>query len=79
MPEVLLSHDRSAVIWVGICLVVLAALAGAPLFAILLAAAMLGFLAADIPLAIVAIEVYRIVDHRVLGFRGPSTLWLEDL
>ncbi len=53
-------------IWLGICLVILAALAGAPLFAVLLACAMLGFLAADIPLAIVAIEVYRIVDTPLL-------------
>ncbi|MCH8141022.1 MAG: TRAP transporter large permease subunit, partial [Proteobacteria bacterium] len=53
-------------IWLGICLVILAALAGAPLFAVLLAGAMLGFLAADIPLAIVAIEVYRIVDTPLL-------------
>lgn len=53
-------------IWLGICLVVLAALAGAPLFAVLLAGAMLGFLAGDIPLAIVAVEVYRIVDTPLL-------------
>ena len=53
-------------IWLGVCLLVLAALSGAPLFAVLLAGAMLGFLAADIPLAIVAIEVYRIVDTPLL-------------
>jgi C4-dicarboxylate transporter DctM subunit len=53
-------------IWAGLAVIVLAALAGAPLFAVLMAAAMLGFLAADINLAIVAIEVYRIVDTPLL-------------
>ena len=53
-------------IWLGTIVVVLAALAGAPLFAVLLAGAMVGFIAADIDLAIVAIEVYRIVDTPLL-------------
>ena len=53
-------------IWVGTILVVIAGLAGAPLFAVVMAAAMLGFLSADIDLAIVAIEVYRIVDTPLL-------------
>ncbi|MCZ6656941.1 MAG: TRAP transporter large permease subunit [Gammaproteobacteria bacterium] len=53
-------------IWLGIIVVVLAALAGAPLFAVLLAGAMVGFVAAEIDLAIVAIEVYRIVDTPLL-------------
>jgi tripartite ATP-independent transporter DctM subunit len=44
----------------------MAALAGAPLFAVLMAGAMLGFYAADIPLTVVAIEVYRIVDTPLL-------------
>ena len=42
------------------------ALLGAPLFAIVLAAAMLGFLASDIDLAVVAIELYRISDTPLL-------------
>jgi len=54
------------VIWAGLALILLAALAGAPLFAVLMAGAMLGFVAADIPLTVVAIEVYRIVDTPLL-------------
>ena len=53
-------------IWLGIRVVAAAALAGAPLVAVLMGAAMLGFLSADIDLAIVAIEVYRIVDTPLL-------------
>jgi len=54
------------VTWVAIAFIVAAAVAGAPLFAVLMASAMLGFLASDIPLAIVAVEVYRIVDTPLL-------------
>ena len=46
--------------------IVLAALFGAPLFAVVLAAAMLGFVAADVDLAVVAIELYRIADTPLL-------------
>lgn len=53
-------------IWLGVLVIAAAALAGAPLVAVLMAAAMLGFIAADIDLAIVAIEVYRIVDTPLL-------------
>ncbi|HEY5678492.1 MAG TPA: TRAP transporter large permease subunit [Pseudomonadales bacterium] len=53
-------------IWVGIVCVLIAAVVGAPLFAVLMAAAMLGFVASDIDLTIVAIEVYRIVDTPLL-------------
>ena len=53
-------------IWLGIIVVVVAALAGAPLFAVLMAGAMLGFISAEIDLAIMAIEVYRIVDTPLL-------------
>jgi len=53
-------------IWAGVVLIIAAALAGAPLFAVLMAAAMLGFLAAGIDLAAVAIEIYRIVDTPLL-------------
>ena len=53
-------------IWLGVIAVAAAALAGAPLVAVLMGAAMLGFLSADIDLAVVAIEVYRIVDTPLL-------------
>lgn len=53
-------------IWVGLALTLAAALAGAPLVAVLMAAAMLGFLAAGIDLSVVAIELYRIVDTPLL-------------
>ena len=53
-------------IWLLIFGLLLAAFAGAPLFAVLMGAAMVGFIAADIPLAVVAIEVYRIVDTPLL-------------
>lgn len=53
-------------IWAGVIVLVLALIGGAPLFAVLMGAAMLGFTAADIDLAIVAIEVYRIVDTPLL-------------
>ena len=47
--------------------IVLMALLGAPLFAVVLAGAMLGFLAADVDLAVVAIELYRITDTPLLA------------
>ena len=50
----------------GIVLLLAAALAGAPLIAVLMGAAMLGFLASGIDLAAVPIEVYRIVDTPLL-------------
>ena len=46
--------------------IVVMALLGAPLFAVVLAGAMLGFLAADVDLAVVAIELYRITDTPLL-------------
>lgn len=46
--------------------VVLMALLGAPLFAVIMAAAMVGFHAAEIDLGVVAIELYRIVDTPLL-------------
>jgi tripartite ATP-independent transporter DctM subunit len=54
------------VIWAGLILTFAAVLSGAPLFAVLMAGAMLGFLAADIDLSVVAIEIYRIVDTPLL-------------
>lgn len=50
----------------GLVILIIAALAGAPLFAVLLGGAMLGFLSAEIDLAIIAIELYRIVDTPLL-------------
>ncbi|MEM6708005.1 MAG: TRAP transporter large permease subunit [Pseudomonadota bacterium] len=49
-----------------VLVVVLAALLGAPLFALILAAAMVGFTVSEIELTVVAIEVYRIVDTPLL-------------
>ncbi len=49
-----------------ITLLVLFALMGTPLFAIITAAAMLGFYYADIDLIVIAIELYRIVDTPLL-------------
>ena len=53
-------------IYLGIILLVLSALLGAPLFAVVLGAAMLGFIATDVDLAVVAIELYRITDTPLL-------------
>ena len=47
-------------------LVILAALLGAPLFVIILAGAVIGFSAAEIPLAVIGIEMYRLVDTPLL-------------
>lgn len=52
-------------ILIGILLIVLV-LFGAPLFTIIAAAAMLGFYTADIPLAVIATEVYRLAEMPVL-------------
>lgn len=42
------------------------ALIGTPLFVVILAAAMLGFYYAEIPLTVIAIEIYRLVDTPLL-------------
>jgi tripartite ATP-independent transporter DctM subunit len=47
-------------------LVGIVALFGAPLFVVILAAAMLGFYSADIPLTVIAIEIYRLIDTPLL-------------
>ncbi|MFK7914279.1 MAG: TRAP transporter large permease [Pseudomonadales bacterium] len=52
--------------WLGIGVIVLAALLGTPLFVLIVAGAMLGFYTAEIDLAVVAIELYRIVDTPML-------------
>ena len=53
-------------IWVGVAVVVLMALLGAPLFAIVLAAAMLGFLAGGEDLSLIAINIYGMTDKPLL-------------
>jgi len=53
------------VIWLGLLLLLLA-LMGAPLFTVILAAAMLGFYSSEIDLSVVAIEFFRIADMPVL-------------
>ena len=53
-------------IWVGIALVLALAICGAPLFVVVLAAAILGFFASDIDIVVVAIELYRIADTPLL-------------
>jgi len=50
----------------GVILLFIVAVGGAPLFAVLMGAAMLGFYSADIDLAIIAIELYRLVDTPLL-------------
>ena len=44
----------------------LLALFGLPLFVVILAAALLGFYVSDVPLTVVAIEMYRIVETPML-------------
>lgn len=46
--------------------ILLAALLGAPLFAVILAATMIGFHAQEVPLSAIAIELYRITDTPLL-------------
>lgn len=46
--------------------ILLAALIGAPLFAVILAAAMLGFYAQEVPLSVITIELYRITETPLL-------------
>ena len=53
-------------ILLGVALIFVMALLGAPLFAVVLAAAMLGFISSDVDLAVVAIELYRITDTPLL-------------
>jgi len=50
----------------GVIAVIVLALLGAPLFAVVLAGAMLGFYSNEIDLAVVAIELYRLTDTPLL-------------
>jgi tripartite ATP-independent transporter DctM subunit len=49
-----------------ILVIIVLAVAGTPLFVVILSAAMVGFYYADIPLTVIAIEVYRLVDTPML-------------
>ena len=53
-------------IWAGVVLVALMAVLGAPLFAVVLGAAMLGFLAVGVDLSVVAINIYDMTDKPLL-------------
>ncbi len=50
----------------GILAILFLAISGAPIFVVILAAAMLGFYATEIPLEVIAIEIYRIADTPLL-------------
>jgi len=50
----------------SILAIIALAVSGAPIFVVILAAAMVGFYATDIPLEVIAIEVYRIADTPLL-------------
>lgn len=52
--------------YLAITLLVVFALMGAPLFAVVLAGAMLGFISSGVDLSVVALEVYRIADTPLL-------------
>ncbi len=49
-----------------ICIIILFAFLGAPLFSIIIAGAMLGFHVSEIDLSVMAIELYRIADTPIL-------------
>lgn len=53
-------------ITVAAIVIVVLALLGAPLFAVVLAAAMLGFYSSDVDLSVVAIELFRLTDTPLL-------------
>ncbi|MGV0036750.1 MAG: TRAP transporter large permease subunit [Candidatus Azotimanducaceae bacterium WSBS_2022_MAG_OTU7] len=50
----------------GSAAILVLALFGTPLFVVILAAAMLGFYLSDIPLTVIPIEIYRLVDTPLL-------------
>ncbi|MCH8257021.1 MAG: TRAP transporter large permease subunit, partial [Proteobacteria bacterium] len=47
-------------------MIFLLAITGAPLFVVILAAAMTGFYYAGIPLTVITVEIYRLVDTPLL-------------
>jgi C4-dicarboxylate transporter, DctM subunit len=56
----------TAVVALLIAAIILLALLGAPLFVVILAAAMIGFTTVEIPLTVITIEIYRLVDTPLL-------------
>lgn len=53
-------------IWLGVAVILALMLFGAPLYAVILAAGMLGFWSSDVDLTVLAIEMYRIADTPLL-------------
>ncbi|MDF2444808.1 MAG: TRAP-type C4-dicarboxylate transport system, large permease component [Moraxellaceae bacterium] len=53
-------------IFLLIAIIIIAALAGTPIFAVIAAAAMLGFYSGETPLTVIAVEMYRLVDTPLL-------------
>ncbi|MEE4250071.1 MAG: TRAP transporter large permease subunit, partial [Alcanivoracaceae bacterium] len=53
-------------IWIAVALLLLLALFGAPLFAIILGAAAIGFFTMETPLAVLHITIYQLTDSVVL-------------
>jgi hypothetical protein len=51
------------------------AVLGTPLFAVILAVAMLGFHYLDVNLSVIAIEIYRIADTPILLAAGCRAVW----
>lgn len=49
-----------------VAIIILAALMGAPIFAVIAAAAMLGFYSVETPLTVIGVELYRLVDTPLL-------------
>jgi C4-dicarboxylate transporter, DctM subunit len=58
-------QGRCPLIFVGLAIIMLA-LFGAPLFAVIAAGALIGFYQSGVDLSVIAIEIYRIVDTPVL-------------
>ena len=54
------------IITVGFVAVIIAAFLGVPLFAVVILAAMVGFLSTDAELWVIAVEIYRIADTPLL-------------
>ena len=53
-------------IWAGIALIILMALLGAPLFVVVLAAAMLGLMTEGVALGVVAVDIYALTQKPLL-------------
>ena len=53
-------------IWLGVVFVLILAAIGAPIFAVVIVATAIGFIASDIDLTVIVIEIYRIADTPLL-------------